>query len=148
MDGKPSVKKKTLQLAQLVSASMQTSSSSDSNDHHALSTYQTVMEPGDFWKHCHDWNILQHFVESNTTATSTSSNKPLPNTFVSHGHYISAWASPRMDQQCWIVFNCKCIVNVNPNNNNNNKQQQQRREEQAPDLSFMPTERSSGTCSK
>jgi senataxin len=50
------------------------------------------MEPGDFWKHFRDWNILQHFVESNTTATSTSSNKLLPDTFVSHGHYISAWA--------------------------------------------------------
>jgi hypothetical protein len=32
-DGKPSVKKKTLQLPELVSASMQASWSSDSNDH-------------------------------------------------------------------------------------------------------------------
>jgi senataxin len=56
-----------------------------------------MMEPGDFWKHFRDWNVLQQFVESNTTttaaaATSSSICKPLPDTFVSHGHYISAWA--------------------------------------------------------
>ena len=27
--------------------------------------------------------------------------------------------SPRMDRHCWIVFNYKSIVNVDPNNNNN-----------------------------
>ena len=93
IDSNDPVKRKTLQLAQLVSASKKTS------DQPAIVAGSFgPIEPGDFWKHMRDWDVLTQLVQTKAAkqqqddASPTSTKKPLPETFVSHGHYMAAWA--------------------------------------------------------
>ena len=85
------VKRKTSQLAQLVSASLQTSAE---NPPLMTGSYGKV-EPDDFWKNMRDWDALTQLARSSSrekTETSSAAAKPLPDTFVGPAHYVAAWA--------------------------------------------------------
>jgi senataxin len=86
------VARKTSQLKQLVSASMK----SNDDDTPILTGSFPQVSPDDFMKHFRDWDVLTQLCESqyreNEDTSPLSKKKPLPDTFVSHGHYIAAWA--------------------------------------------------------
>lgn len=72
----------------------------DSEDSFGSSSggYATNVSPDDFWKNLRDWDfgmdlaIQRQDERSNDTDTTRHKKKPLPDTFISSRHYISAWA--------------------------------------------------------
>ncbi|GAX14013.1 senataxin [Fistulifera solaris] len=73
----------------------------DLDDNHNNSTMPSI-EPDDFWKHLREWDFVSQLasetrMQGNNTALSSNdhdlnSKKPLPNVFLNHRHYMSAWA--------------------------------------------------------
>jgi hypothetical protein len=93
-------RKTTSHLASLVSASMQTTVDASPSSY-------GVVDPDDFWKNLRDWDFLSAYVKeagankqprgqqpqgNANNASNTNTSKSLPDTYISHRHYIASWA--------------------------------------------------------
>lgn len=108
----PKVKRKVVQrrdsagtsLAKLVQHVTSTSLAANPLDMENGNTMPSV-EPDDFWKHLREWDFVSQFANetrlqqkggmntnSDDEGVDINSRKPLPNVFVSHRHYMAAWA--------------------------------------------------------
>jgi senataxin len=105
-DGLPQLKRKTKvasksnTLAKLV----QNVAAKPLEDGDSLSSaaFSSNISPEDFWKNLRDWDFVSDLANqqqwqssSNASAEESSlipKKKPLPDTFVSHRHYVAAWA--------------------------------------------------------
>jgi senataxin len=72
----------------------------DLDSNHSNNTMPSI-EPDDFWKHLREWDFVSQLasetrMQGNMASSSNddeiNSKKPLPNVFLSHRHYMSAWA--------------------------------------------------------
>jgi len=83
-------------LASLLSASMQTTIDA--------TTFYGAVDPEDFWKNLRDWDVLTAYVKevganqqsrvskNEKNEETDSRSKALPDTYISHRHYIASWA--------------------------------------------------------
>lgn len=91
-------------LAKLVQHVTATSTATNPLDIENSSNTMPSIEPDDFWKHLREWDFLSQFAsetrlqEKGNSASNDNDNgdlnskKPLPNVFLSHRHYMAAWA--------------------------------------------------------
>lgn len=98
--------KKSTSLSQWVSSAASLQSSHDGEESSLLSSARGgsnsgygQIEPEDFWRNLRDWNLLSSIVQERSENSNRKSEKelenkakPLPDTFVSHRHYMAAWA--------------------------------------------------------
>ena len=90
-------------LAKLVQHVASTSTAANPPDLFENNNTMPSIEPDDFWKHLREWDFLSQFANetrlqqngnavSNNEGVDINSKKPLPDVFLSHRHYMAAWA--------------------------------------------------------
>ena len=105
-DGLPHLKRKTkvASKANSLAKLVQNVAATPSEDGASLSSaaFSSNISPEDFWKNLRDWDFVSDLVNQQRWQSSgkagaeeaslTPAKKPLPDTFVSHRHYVAAWA--------------------------------------------------------